>query len=110
MMNELTKDDIAHPDMIRSVYEEENEKYMTVYRLSRNVTKFLSEIIIPFHMLTINLIYPWTFVSDYVWWTEEATNENFYELIENDLRKVFQFECEEGRCCEVDEIFSLSEF
>ena len=56
-MNELTKYDIAHPDMIRSVYEEENEKYMTVYRLSRNVTKSLSEIIIPFHMLVINLIY-----------------------------------------------------
>ena len=33
-MNELTEYDIAHSAMIRSVYEEENEKYMTAYRLS----------------------------------------------------------------------------
>ena len=66
IMNELTKYDIAHPDMIRSVYEEENEKHMTGYRLSRNVTKSLSEIIIPSHMLVINLIYLRTLVSDHV--------------------------------------------
>ena len=33
-MDELTEYDIAHSDVIRSVYEEENENYMTAYRLS----------------------------------------------------------------------------
>ena len=33
-MNELTEYDIAHSEIIRSVYEEENEKYTTAYRLS----------------------------------------------------------------------------
>ena len=33
-MNELTGYDVAHSDTIRSVYEEENEKYTTACRLS----------------------------------------------------------------------------
>ena len=37
------------------------------------------------------------------WWTEEATNENFYEVIENYLRKL----CEERRCSEVNVNVSL---
>ena len=61
MMSEQTEDDIAPPDIIWSVYEEENERYMTVYRLSRNVTKSLSEIIIPFRMLAIDLNLPLNF-------------------------------------------------
>ena len=60
-MSEQTEDDIAPPDIIWSVYEEENERYMTVYRLSRNVTKSPSEIIIPFRMLAINLNLPSNF-------------------------------------------------
>ena len=61
MMNKQTEDDIATLIMTWSVYEEENERYMTVYRLSRNVTKSLSEIIIPFRMLAIDLNLPLNF-------------------------------------------------
>ena len=34
---------------------------------------------------------------------KKQPTKNFYEIIENHLRKVFQFECEEGRCGEVND-------